>query len=94
VKLLSLMILIAFPVMAQQNIAVPSALQLANPAIPAPDSSQAWKRGLDPAPSSNRALYRWSLATVLAANAADVASSWRNREANPITPSSVRSSSV
>jgi hypothetical protein len=31
-----------------------------------------------------RTLYRWSLATVLAANVADVASSWNQQEANPL----------
>jgi len=30
-----------------------------------------------------RKLYRWSVATVVAANAVDVASSWRHPEANP-----------
>ena len=34
--------------------------------------------------ASARTLYRWSVATVLAANAADVASSWSSREANPL----------
>ena len=83
VKLLSLM-LIAFPVMAQENLPIPSALQLASIAAPVPDSaSKPWMRDLDQASSSNRTLYRWSVATVLAANAADVASSWKNREANP-----------
>lgn len=31
-----------------------------------------------------RTLYHWSIATVLAANAADVASSWSQQEANPL----------
>jgi len=83
IRLLSLM-LIAFPVMAQENPTLPSALQLANAAIPATDSaSKPWLRDLDQTSSSNRTLYRWSVATVLTANAADVASSWKNREANP-----------
>src|ERR1700680_570445 len=82
-KLLSLM-LIAFPVMAQENLPIPSALQLASIAAPVPDSaSKPWMRDLDQPSSSNRTLYRWSVATVWAANAADVASSWKNREANP-----------
>jgi hypothetical protein len=38
--------------------------------------------GRTPSPGANT-LYRWSVATVLAANAADVASSWNKREANP-----------
>ncbi len=33
---------------------------------------------------SARVLYRWSVATVLAANVADATSSWQNREANPL----------
>jgi hypothetical protein len=78
------MTLIVVPVMAQESPTVPSALELANTAIPTPDSaSKAWSRGLDQAAPPNRTLYRWSLATVLAANGADVASSWRNRDANP-----------
>ena len=33
--------------------------------------------------TAGRTLYRWSIATVLAANTADVASSWSQQEANP-----------
>jgi hypothetical protein len=87
-KLLSLM-LIAFPIMAQESLPVPSALPLVKTAAPVADSasnpwtSKPWMRDLDQASSSNRTLYRWSVAAVLVANAADVTSSWKNREANP-----------
>ena len=33
---------------------------------------------------SGRTLYRWSVAAVLAGNAADIASSWHRQEANPL----------
>jgi len=83
VKLLS-MTLIVVPVMAQENPIVPSGLELASTTIPAPDAaSKASLRGLDQAPVPNHTLYRWSVAAALAANGADVASSWKNREANP-----------
>ena len=37
-----------------------------------------------PPVSAGRNLYRWSVAAVVAANAADIASSWRGQEANPV----------
>src|SRR5689334_13204323 len=40
--------------------------------------------GVKPDVTSSRTLYRWSVAAVIGANAADVASSWKGREANPV----------
>ena len=37
---------------------------------------------------AGRTLYRWSVASVLAVNAADAASSWRQQEANPFVAGS------
>jgi hypothetical protein len=72
-----------FSVMAQQAFTIPPASQLVETAVstssnPAP----AWIRPV--AHGSSGSLYRWSVAAVLAANAGDVATSWRNREANPL----------
>jgi hypothetical protein len=45
---------------------------------------EARTRDLNRTAPPGRTLYRWSLATVLAANVADAASSWSQQEANPL----------
>src|SRR5258706_15785132 len=82
---LMLGVLLAFPTMAQVSNLVPSSARvvggMVTPAIPRP-----FEAALTEVPRESvrgRTLYRWSIAAVLSANAADVASSWRNQEANP-----------
>ena len=86
VKLLSL-IAIAVPMMAQEGLTFTPTAQA--PALAPQLSPQLSKIRADISTrdrerASANALYRWSMVTLLAANAADVASSWRNTEANPV----------
>jgi hypothetical protein len=83
IKALSVM-LIALPMMAQESFTVQPVSALAEASIPAFHSTpQLGVHGLDHT-SSSRTLYRWSVVSLLAANAADAASSWRSQEANPL----------
>jgi hypothetical protein len=80
VRLLSL-ISIVVPMTAQESYLITPSHD--SPIAPAPFVNKANLVTGDRNPASGVALYRWSVATVLAANTLDVASSWRNREANP-----------
>ena len=53
-------------------------------APPAISGSEASIVNAEKAGPPGRTLYRWSIAAAIAANAADVASSWRQQEANPV----------
>ena len=83
-KLLSVLLL-TLPMMAQVNsgIPVPSTKISDFAASPAP-RSEAWRKDLTAGERPGRTLYYWSVATVVAASAADAASSWSGREANPV----------
>src|ERR1043166_4481858 len=72
-RIMSLMIL-AWPVVAQINQALPSpSTKIADLATaPAPSRTRAWMKDLDRTRNQERTLYRWSVATVVAVNAADV----------------------
>jgi len=82
-----LLVLLSLPLMAQgdlnqailANASQAEALNLAPARIRL--LPQAGK--LPTAENSGRALYRWSVVSVLAANAADIHSSWQMDEANP-----------
>jgi len=82
-KLLTTLMFLSVPVFAQ----VSSTLLPAHPAMigeitasPAISGREAGTREALP----GRHLYRWSIAAVVAANAADVATSWSQQEANPV----------
>ena len=76
--------LLSFPLMAQESFTVQPTSTLAEATIPAFNSaSQVGLHGLDQA-SPSHTLYRWSMVSLLAANAADAASSWRGQEVNPV----------
>src|ERR1043166_755891 len=79
-RFLSLVIL-AWPVAAQINqVLPPPSTKIADlAAAAAPSRTQAFMR--EPL---ERTLYRWSVATVVAVNAADVLTSWSRTEANPV----------
>ena len=84
-KLLINSVFLTFPVLAQLNPLQPSKPMnigetTAPPAVSRfEDGTRESGRTAPP----GRTVYRWSIATVLAANAADVASSWNRQEANP-----------
>ena len=79
--------LFVLPLKAQTNRALPeaplSSTQLAPPAIPPNYYNPALAQSPATVPSG-RTLYRWSVAAILAANAADAATSWKTQEANPV----------
>jgi hypothetical protein len=84
-KLLISLVFSVLPMLAQANSILPSRPvsireMAAPPAISGSDSIVNVERASPP----GRTLYRWSIAAALAANAADVASSWSQQEANPV----------
>jgi hypothetical protein len=82
-------LLFALPLMAQQPLTVPRAFPIADATLAVgPSSSKAWMKDLDQNRPEGRALYGWSVATLLAANTVDMASSWKKHEANPLVASS------
>jgi hypothetical protein len=92
-KLLFLL-LMAYPVMAQEIIMAslvrPASLG-ALQAEPLKFQAKPWFT-FQPEPQTHdgRAIYRWSLVTLLAANGADAVTSWQRPEVNPILGSSGR----
>jgi hypothetical protein len=87
-KVLSL-ILLALPVLGQEIPTLPLPTEFASSMVPVTQSPSkaAWMEVRDQTPTPGRTLYRWSVATLVAANTADVLSSWSNREANPLVRS-------
>jgi len=84
-KALITMVLVVFPVLGQNSLLPSKAMSIGEmTAPPAITGFEAGTRGLNRTVTPGRTLYRWSLATVLAANVADVASSWSQQEANPV----------
>jgi len=77
---------LAVPMMAQVNsgIPVPSTKIAGFVASAAPSRPEAWRKDLTTEERPGRTVYYWSVATVVAASAADAASSWSGREANPV----------
>ena len=84
-KIISIMLL-ALPVTAQVNpgILVPSTKIADFAASATPTRSEAWRKDLTTGERPGRTVYYWSVATVVAAGAADAVSSWSGREANPV----------
>src|SRR6266853_1402327 len=80
------LIVFALPVLAQINPILPQTSvnigELTSPASVAPFKAGARELGQTAGPG--RVLYGWSVAAVLTANAADVASSWNALEANRV----------
>ena len=83
---LMLIVLVALPLAAQVNqaIPVPSNKIVDLETTPRLPQSNAWRRDLQGGETPGRALYHWSVATVVAGSAADALSSWSGREANPV----------
>jgi hypothetical protein len=82
----ALCLLLALPVMAQVNPAIPAATSVAAASLSnykAQPASQTWKANWPQPEASGQTLYRWSVAALLSANAADTITSWQLREANP-----------
>ncbi len=73
------LILIGLPLMAQQAFVATPMTQPA--AVFPPATTNTWDSPREQVPAIR--LYRWSVVSMLAANAADAATSWTNREANP-----------
>jgi hypothetical protein len=79
------MVLVVFPVFGENSlVASKPMISGTMTAPPAMTGFEAGTRDLNRTVTPGRTLYRWSLATVLAANVADVASSWSQQEANPV----------
>lgn len=85
-KILISFALSILPALAQGNSILPS-----NPvniremvAPPAISGSETATMNLEKVGPPGRTLYRWSIAAAMAANVADVASSWSQQEANPV----------
>ena len=85
-KVLINLALLTVPVVAQVSPLLPT--KPANiremTAPPAPSAFAAGIKSIGQTAPQGRSLYRWSLAAVVAANGADVASSWSQQEANPL----------
>ena len=84
VKILTSMVLVVLPMLGQNSLLSSKPVNIGE--MTAPPAIRAFETGtrdLKTIPPG-RTLYRWSLATVLAANVADVASSWSQQEANPL----------
>ena len=80
------LVILAWPVAAQinQTLSSPSTKIADLATAAAPSRTQAFM--MDPHETGNhqRTLYRWSVATVVAVNAADALTSWSRAEANPV----------
>jgi len=78
---------LALPMLAQEKMALPAGTMniagMVTPALPGRFEA-GLRQAQSETPVAGKTLYRWSLASVLAANAADVASSWNYHEANPV----------
>lgn len=85
-KILISLVFSVLPALAQANSILPSkpvniGEMTAPPAI---SGSEAATINLEKAGPPGRTLYRWSIAAALAANVADIASSWSLQEGNPV----------
>ena len=79
------MVFLVFPALGQNSLLSSKPMTIADMTAPtAITGFEAGKRDLNRTVPPGRTLYRWSIATVLAANVADVASSWSQLEANPV----------
>ena len=85
-KLLITLVLLSFPVLAQVTPLLPvGPVNIGDmTAAPAVSRLETGTRTVEGTVLPGRNLYRWSIAAVVAANAADVASSWSKQEANPV----------
>src|SRR6266446_1077520 len=85
VKPLISMVLAVLPVLGQNSLLSSKPLNVGEMTAPSAITGfEAGTRDLNRMVPPGRTLYRWSLATLLAANVADVASSWSQQEANPL----------
>ena len=83
-KILTVLVL-ALPVAAQVNPILPqTSVNIGEMTAPPAIRSKAGTRELGQEAGPGRVLYGWSVAAVLTANAADVASSWNALEANRV----------
>src|ERR1017187_7374759 len=84
-------LLFGFSLAAQVNSTASASFLAAGASLPAaPDATiERSLRTVEPNPTvpSGRAFYGWSVAILAASSAADVASSWRRPEANPVLAS-------
>ena len=79
------MVFLVFPALGQNSLLSSKPMTIADMTAPTGITGfEAGKRDLNRTVPPGRTLYRWSIATVLAANVADVASSWSQQEANPL----------
>jgi hypothetical protein len=76
---LLLLLTISLPIWAQGELPKPSSFLNMAAGAPRLGMPEAMPKRI-----AGQTMYRWSVAAVVAANAADVASSWRGREANPL----------
>ena len=85
-KILISIVFLVLPALAQENYLQPSTpVNVREMAAPrAASGFEAATLNLKKTGPPGRVLYRWSIAAAIAANAADVASSWSQQEANPL----------
>jgi hypothetical protein len=83
-----IILLFGFPLLAQVNPAAPASFVTAAVPLPAAPNKMTDRslRMVEPPRTTppGRTLYRWSVALLAVSDAADVASSWRRPEANPV----------
>jgi hypothetical protein len=84
VKTLISMVFVVLPVLGQNSLLSSKPVNIGEMTAPPASTRFEATRDVNRTVSPGRTLYRWSLATVLAANVADVASSWSQLEANPV----------
>jgi hypothetical protein len=81
-----MVMLLCLPLLAQVSPLVPfssmNVREMVAPAAPAASAVALRDRALAPVPG--HAMYRWSIVSLVAANALDVVSSWHGREVNPV----------
>jgi hypothetical protein len=84
--LMTMPMLMSLPLLAQVSPLVPlSSMNVREMVAPAAPAASGVALGdKSPAVVPGRAMYRWSVAALVAANALDVASSWKGREINPV----------
>jgi hypothetical protein len=83
---LAVSLLFSLPVIAQVNPAIPAATLVERDMLlaPASPSTPPWVEKWKQPETSGKNLYTWSVAAVIAANAADAVTSWQLHEANPL----------
>lgn len=83
-KLLTVLAL-ALPAMAQNQLLPPANKPIAElAAVTTAPPANSLLRDVDRAAVTGRSLYGWSAAALVSSNVADLASSWRQQEANPV----------